>query len=181
MLAAAASKVPALMPDAGHRWLLSDAAKAPDIFTSATTQVLEGALGTAPAQARGVAFHNFQQSFVSRYPSINLNNYSFTAHSYDAMWLTLAATAWASQGGRPITGRGMGEAMEHLAEGNVVSLLGSSWVDLALNLSNHTSVNVEGSSGPLVFDVSAGAPSSDYEVWTVKNGGFSPMGYRTPN
>lgn len=179
LLAAAASKVPTLMPEAGHRWLLSDAAKAPAIFTPATKQVLEGALGTAPAQARGVAFHNFQQSFVSIY-SVDPSDYSFTAHSYDAMWLTLAATAWASHGGRPITGRGMGEAMGHLAEGNVVSLLGSSWVDLALNLSNHISVNVEGSSGPLVFDVSAGAPSSDYEVWTVKNGDFSPAGFRTP-
>lgn len=181
MLAGAASKVAALLPDAGHRWILSDAAKAPAIFTSVTKQVLEGALGTAPAQGRGVAFHNFQQSFASRYPSINVTDYSFTAHSYDAMWLTLAATAWASHGGRPITGRGMGEAMGHLAEGNEVSLLGSSWVDLALNLSNHTAVNVEGSSGHLVFDVSVGAPSSDYEVWTVKNGTFLSTDFRTPH
>ena len=169
-LASAAATVPALLASAGHRWVLSDAAKDPAILTPVTKPVLEGAVGTAPAQARGVAFVNFLQSFQSRYgsdPSI----YSFTAHSSDAMWLTLAATAWANQGGAAITGPSMAPAMANLASGKTVErLLGSSWVDLSLNLLNHTPVDVEGSSGPLVFDVSAGAPASQYEVWQVKSG-----------
>lgn len=177
LVASAAASVDSLTPASGHRWLLSDAAKDPTI---GARPVLLGALGTAPAQGHGLAYLNFQQSFRNRF-SVDPNLYSYTAHNYDAMWLTLAATAWASQGGGAITGRRMGDAMAQLSSGSQVELLGDNWLDLSLALAAGTPVNVEGSSGPLAFEPGVGAPSSDYEVWRVEgDGGIATVGFRTP-
>ena len=179
LLATAAATVHGLTPGAGHRWFLSDAAKDPAILTAATKPLLEGAVGTAPAQSKGLAFLNFRDSFQNTFGA-DPTAYSFTAHSYDAMWLTLAATAWASREGGAVTGPRMGEGMSHLASGPSEQLLGANWLDLSLKLSGGTSVDVEGSSGPLVFDVEAGAPASQYEVWTVTDGGIGTKTFRSP-
>jgi branched-chain amino acid transport system substrate-binding protein len=179
-LAAAAAKEPGLSPDAGHLWFLSDAARDEAI---ANQRILDGAVGTAPALARGVAFANFSATFQRRFTT-DPEKYSYTAHSYDSIWLTLAAMAWASQEGGAIDGRRMGEVMGHLGRGSEsgpeIKLLGANWSDLSLALSSGHEVNVEGSSGPLEFDVTTGAPSSDYEIWRVADGGISSVTFVTP-
>jgi branched-chain amino acid transport system substrate-binding protein len=180
-LVTAASAKAYLRPDAGERWFFTDSAKDPSIVTPATRGFLTGMVGTAPAQGQGqVAFATFSSGFVSRF-GVNPNAYSFTAHSYDAMWLVAAATAYATQNQGPITGPRMKGAIAHLeAPVTPLQLSSGDWNQLSLDLSEGQAINVNGASGPLDFDLDAGAPSSPYELWTVADGGIVTLGYEDP-
>lgn len=160
----------------GHQWFLSDAAKDPSILTAVTAPELESCLGTAPAQGAGSAFGSFSDAFFTRF-GVRPDTFSFTSHAYDAMWLTLASTAWASQNGGGITGERMREGMARVSETSLppLRLLASSWTELSTSMSTGVAVNVEGSSGPLDYNLDAGTPASPYEVWQVQDGGLATV------
>lgn len=160
----------------GHQWFLSDAAKDPVIVTPATASELETSLGTAPAQGAGAAFGSFSDAFFSRF-GVRPDTFSFTSHAYDAMWLTMASTAWASQNGGGITGERMREGMARVSEAGQppLRLLGSNWTELSTSMSSGVAVNVEGSSGALDYNLDAGTPASPYEVWQVLDGGLTTV------
>ncbi|GMU59673.1 MAG: hypothetical protein AMXMBFR34_14360 [Myxococcaceae bacterium] len=172
---------PKLQRANGHRWFLSDAAKDPGIVTPQTAVELEAALGTAPAQGAGAAFGSFSDAFFTRF-GVRPDTYSFTSHSYDAAWLTMGAAAWATQQGGGITGARMREGMGRVSQTSLppLRLLASNWTELSTSLSSGTSVNVEGSSGALDYNLDAGTPSSPYEVWQVLDGGISTVRLVTP-
>jgi len=177
---AAASSLPRLQYASGHRWFFSDSAKDPSILTTATRGTLEGAHGTAPAQGKGAAYQTFTDTFSQRF-GVDPNGYSFLAHSSDAMWLTLASTAWAGQSGGAITGPGMRSGIANmLGPGTSTPLLGAKWNDISLAMLHSKVINVDGSSGDLQFDLDAGAPASPYEVWAIVDGGITTLSYVTP-
>lgn len=162
---AATANFPA--PDAGHRWYLSDAAKDPEVLTAMTLPTLTGAIGTAPSQGAGGAFLSFRDSFRGRYGTDPLR-LSYTSHSYDAAWLLMLSAAWASQSGGAITGPRMGEGMQKLQVMQpAIPLRADKWIEASNILSLGNAINVEGTSGPLDFDLDAGAASSPYEIWQV--------------
>jgi branched-chain amino acid transport system substrate-binding protein len=180
IVTAAASNVK-LQRASGHRWFLSDAAKDPVIVTRETANELESCLGTAPAQGAGAAFGSFSDAFFTRF-GVRPDTYAFTSHAYDAMWLTMASTAWASQNGGAITGERMREGMAHVSERGLppLRLLASNWTELSTAMSSGASVNVEGSSGPLDYNLDAGTPASPYEVWQVLDGGLTTVRFVSP-
>jgi branched-chain amino acid transport system substrate-binding protein len=164
----------------GHKWFFADASKDPNIITPATRAELEGRIGTAPAQGAGAAFGSFSDLFNERF-GIRPDTFSFTSHAYDATWLTLAATAWAAQNNGGITGARMREGMAQLStSGAPLKLLPSSWTELSNDMLAGTAVNVEGSSGPLDYNLETGTPSSPYEVWQVLDGGITTVRLVTP-
>jgi branched-chain amino acid transport system substrate-binding protein len=178
-LVTAAKTFPALQVGKGHRWFFTDSAKDPAILTAVTTPELQGLTGTTPAQGVGTAFRTFHDAFQARY-GVDPATYSFTAHTYDAMWLTLASTAWAQHGGA-ITGPAMRQGMLNVsAPGTTIPLLGARWTDVSASLLAGTPINADGSSGELQFDPDAGAPSGPYEVWTVTDAGIQTVRYATP-
>jgi branched-chain amino acid transport system substrate-binding protein len=162
----------------GHRWFTADSAKDPAILTAATRTELEGLLGTAPAQGQGSAYRTFHDSFGTWY-HVAAENYSFTAHSYDAMWLTLGSLASASGG--ELSGPRMRNGIANMSKpGTSVPLVSAKWTDLSLALAGGGGVNADGSSGDLQFDLEAGSPSSPYEVWAVTDGGVTTRRYVNP-
>lgn len=176
----AASTHPRLQLANGHRWFLSDSAKDPSILSDSTRPVLEGVKGTAPAQGSGAAYLGFTSEFNQIF-KVDANAYSFIAHSSDAMWLTLASAAWAAQDDAGITGPRMRDGISHMmGPGAKTPLVGAKWNDVAPLLVEGRSIDVEGSSGTLQFDLDAGAPSSPYEIWSVVDGGIVTLGYVTP-
>jgi len=175
-----ASSNPTLRRSAGHLWFFSDSAKDPAILTPVTGPELEGRLGTAPAQGAGAAFGSFSDSFLVRY-GIRPDSYSFTSHAFDAAWLTLVATAWAAQNNGGVTGARMREGMAQLSgTGTPTQLLDTNWSALSNAMLEGRAVNVEGSSGPLDFNLDTGTPSAPYEVWQVLDGGLSTVRLVTP-
>jgi branched-chain amino acid transport system substrate-binding protein len=175
----AAKSFPVLQLANGHRWFFTDSAKDPAILTATTADQLEGLTGTTPAQGVGTAFRTFRDSFTARY-GVDPSAYSFTAHTYDAMWLTLASTAWAQHSGA-VTGPAMREGMLNVSSNATPTLLlGAKWSDVSAALLAGTPINADGSSGDLQFDPDAGAPSGPYEVWTVRDAGITTVRLATP-
>lgn len=180
-IVAAGSTNPKLQRANGHQWFLADAAKDPAIVDAVTGPELEGCLGTAPAQGAGAASGSFSDAFFTRF-GVRPDTFSFTSHAYDAMWLTLASTAWASQNGGGITGERMREGMARLSDTTQppLRLLASNWTELSTTLSSGVAVNVEGASGSLDYSLDAGTPASPYEVWQVLDGGLTTVRLVTP-
>ncbi|MGV3619442.1 MAG: ABC transporter substrate-binding protein [Archangium sp.] len=169
-----------LTPDAGFRWFLGDAAKDPVITEGTLGRVLEGSYGTAAAQGAGTAFTTFRDAYKTRY-GVDPLTFSYASHSYDATWLMMLSAAWASQNGATITGTAMGDGMARMqAAVPATPLRADKWIALSTELSRGTTVNVEGTSGPLEFDLDAGVPRSSYEVWQVLNGDIRVARVLTP-
>lgn len=161
----------------GHRWYMSDSAKSPSILTATTKDELAELQGTAPAQGKGSAYRTFQGDFMSRFGA-SADAYSFTAHAYDSMWLTLGSAAWA---GTNITGPRMRDGIANMSvAGPSVPLVAANWQTVSGSLAGGTGVNADGSSGDLQFDVASGSPSSPYEVWGVTSGTITTLRFVTP-
>lgn len=167
---------------AGHRWAFADASKDLDLLTvpGAITE-LAGALGTAPAQGAGAAFPTFRDAYRTQF-GIDPSNYSFTSHSYDAMYLLGLAASYASASDRTLSGRTMADAFGLFSSGAAYTLEPRSFSDARRFITQGTSINVEGSSGKLDFIPDAGAPLSLMEVWRVEGdgGGFFTVGNFDP-
>ena len=58
------------------------------------------------------------------------------------------------------------------APGASIPLRVDKWTEASNILLQGLSVNVEGASGTLDFDLDAGVPSSPYEVWQISDGGI---------
>ena len=170
---------PSLTRAGGHRWYLTDAAKDPAVLTSATLSELDQTLGTAPAQGAGGAFVSFRDSFRLRY-GIDPNSFSYTSHSYDAMWLVMLSSAFAQSAGG-LTGPRLGQGMSKLSAGGPSTpVRADKWTEASNILLQGSSINIEGASGPLDFDADAGVPSAPYEVWQVSDGGIRVLRLTNP-
>ncbi len=169
---AAASTNPTLSYASGHRWFFSDSAKDPAIVTSQTLGQLRGALGTTPAQGTGTAYADFRSRYRDRF-RIDANDFSFTSHSYDAAFLVMLGAAYATRDNGALTGGRISEALTKVSVGTGTSfrLSPMTWRDASAALAAGRSVNLDGTSGQLDFDLDAGAPASPYEVWQVTDGG----------
>jgi branched-chain amino acid transport system substrate-binding protein len=166
----------------GHRWFFSDSAKNPAIVTPLTLPQLVGAIGTTPAQGTGTAFNDFRSQYVVEF-GIEPSDFSFTSHSYDAAYLVMLSAAYATRDNGALTGGRMSEGMTRLSVGTGMSfqLKSTGWRDASAALAAGRSINVDGASGQLDFDLDAGAPSSPYEVWQVTDGGsFTTVGLVNP-
>ncbi len=175
-----AKTFPALTRAGGHRWYLTDAVKDPAVLTPETLTELDQAIGTAPAQGAGNAFPAFRDSFRTRY-GIDPNTFSFTSHSYDAMWLVMLATAAAqstSSFAGPALGQGMGKLTNTTQQ--PIPLRADKWTEASNLLLEGKSINAEGSSGALDFDPDAGVPAAPYEVWQVSDGGIRVLRLTNP-
>lgn len=174
ILASAFAK-PELGRDAGHRWAFADASKDPDILTvpGAPFQ-LAGSLGTAPAQGAGTPYPTFRDSYRIKFNGLDPSNYSFTSHSYDAMYLLGLAASYATGGTRTLSGRTMADAMGKLiSTGPTINIEPARFSDLRNALTAGQAINIEGNSGALDFIPDAGAPFSLIEEWRIADGGFS--------
>lgn len=181
-IAQATRALPGLSFDGGHRWFFSDSAKDPAITTSATLNQLVGAIGTTPAQGAGVAYADFRSRYRDRF-RIDANDFSFTSHSYDAAYLVMLAAAYSLRESGPLTPARMKEALTKVSatSGASFRLSPMAWRDASAALIAGRSINVEGTSGGLDFDLDAGAPPSPYEVWQVTDAGtFTTLRLVTP-
>ena len=185
-LVARAKNFPVLSRASGFRWYLTDASKDPAVLAledggvAPTLYELDQAIGTAPAQGAGGAFSAFRDSFRTRY-GIDPNSFSYTSHSYDAMWLVMLASASAQNTGS-LSGPKLGAGMTKISalSQQPIPLRADSWTEASNNLAQGLSINAEGASGALDFDYDAGVPSAPYEVWQVSDGGIRVLRLTNP-
>lgn len=172
---------PELQRASGHRWFLTEAARHPSVLDPVTGPELEGAQGVAPAQGAGSGYPFFRDAFTARY-GVDPGRFPYAAHGYDATWLALAGLAAASADGGALTGPRVTEGLGRLSNTALVPtvLRGSTWAEVARLLAAGSSLNAEGASGKLDFDLDAGAPATPYELWQVADGGFTTVGFVDP-
>ncbi|MBL8954407.1 MAG: ABC transporter substrate-binding protein [Myxococcaceae bacterium] len=167
----------ALRRTSGHRWAFADASKDPTILgvPNAVTE-LAGSLGTAPAQGAGSAYPTFRNAYRTRFGT-DPSSFSFTSHSYDAMYLVGLSASYATGGGRTLNGRTMADAMgKVVSTGPAVTIEPSQFSALRNTFTAGQTVNVEGNSGKLDFIPDAGAPVSPIEQWRIEgDGGFTTV------
>lgn len=168
-----------------HKWFLGDAAKDPAILTDVTRPLLNDSIGTAPAQGAGSAYASFREAYRTAF-QIDPNSFSYTSHSYDATWVMMLATQFA-EGKDPVvranvTGPRLGTGMPVLAydQGPSTSIGANTWLPLSTAISAGTETNIEGTSGPLNFDLDAGYAISSYEVWKASGSSITIQRLVTP-
>jgi branched-chain amino acid transport system substrate-binding protein len=159
---------PTMRRDAGHEWAFADASKDPDILSVPTAPYeLSGALGTAPAQGAGAPYPIFRQAYISKFGA-DPNDYSFTSHSYDAMYLLGLGASYGTGAGRTLSGHTMAAAMNLVSSQDTpINLQPTNYVSMSNSLAAGTAINVEGNSGHLDYIPDAGAPYSKIEIWEV--------------
>ncbi len=173
---------PTLSRAGGNQWFFTDAAKDPSILDPTILSEIDLAYGTAPAQGAGAYFGEFRDRFMAKY-TVDPSDYSFTSHSYDAMYLLMLSAAYATAGGGALTGARMAEGLTRMSAGSPIILSPDNF-SLGVNaLQMGQSINVEGSSSELDLDTDAGCPaasSSPYELWQVRDAGFVTVQLITP-
>jgi branched-chain amino acid transport system substrate-binding protein len=168
---------PNLGPSAGHQWFFTDSAKDPQLISGTTTPgQLEGSLGTAPAQGAGSAYAQFRASFQTRYGA-DPGQFSFTAHSYDALYLLALGSAFAvgEDGQGAVTGVRIAQGLTKLSAGTTLQLRPTDLTPAKGALQRGESINVVGASGNLDFDPATGEAPSPIEVWRVVGDGFQTV------
>ncbi len=170
-----------LKVSAGHRWFFTDSVKDEALLDDATVLAqIQNAYGTAPATNGGQAASIFQSRFTGKYPGVNPANYSFTAHSYDAMYLFGLAMAYSQGTSNEVTGPKMAEGLTKMSSGpKPFELTLVTFTEAANELANGRSIDVEGASGSLQFDDTGEAPSP-IELWRVATDRFEHVGNIPP-
>lgn len=165
----AAQQSAALTRAGGHRWLFPDSAKSPVLLGGDAGAELVGLLGVAPAQGAGVVFSVFSDRFRNRFGQ-DPGNYSYTSQSYDAAYLAMLASAWALGQGGALTGPRLSEGLRNVAarDAGAAEIGPASWQQASNALYARSPVDLAGTSGPLDFDVTSGAPPAPYEVWRIE-------------
>jgi branched-chain amino acid transport system substrate-binding protein len=175
----------------GQTWFFTDAGKDLGLFTSLgnSRAQVEGAYGTAPAQARpgDPVYRLFVDRFRIAYGT-DPGQFSFTAHAYDAMYLVALGAAYAAgpdvNSPRTITGALIADGLTRVTpsgSGTAPSfnLGGTSFNAAREELRQGNTINVRGASGDLDFDAT-GEAVSEYELWQVSNGVFRTVQLITP-
>ncbi len=154
----------------GKPLFFTDAAKAPALLKNTD---IEGAMGTAPAQAP--ASSEARQYFVTQYQqrfSLDPLSVSATANAFDAM-MCVALACWQANG--DFSGQRLAQGLTRLHSGLPVALIPTAFNTATKELEAGRPVDVDGASGPLTFDDRTGEAPGPVEVWRVTGGAFTTV------
>ncbi|MFT4623143.1 MAG: hypothetical protein ACI8PZ_001799 [Myxococcota bacterium] len=165
----AASALPVLD---GVPLFLTDTARDPAVLESAAAarDRFEQVRGTAPARPSGPTFDALAVAYAARHGAAGFDTFAYTAQSHDAAWLVCMGHAWGLYQHDEVSGFRIAQGLRRASLGQDVSLRASSWNLLKAAFKVGSSVDVEGASGVLDYDV-AGETTAPVEVWTITAGG----------
>ncbi len=165
---------------AGHQWFFTDSSKSPALGTGLGAKVfeVERALGTAPAQDSGSGYAQFKSRFMPTFGTDPLS-YSFTSHSYDAMYLIALGAVYGAgpSGNGELDGEKIALGLTKLSSpgGKAIDFKPADFTGAAAELKANRAINVSGASGELDFDPLTGEAPSGFEVWQVRGGTPQPV------
>ena len=141
----------------------------PDVPAAVQQLIYSRVVGTAPAGPQSassdVFFANYSQEF-----GVSPEGQSFTANTYDALYVGAAGVVFASSGTNDYDGRHVAEGLSRLVGGAPVPVGSLDWSSVKSNLtSGDMALDIEGISGPLDFDVTTGEAVAPIEVWQPSN------------
>lgn len=126
----------------------------------------------APPAAADPVYEAFQMAYQTEYEGESIQNLSYTSNSYDAAWLVLYGISWAMfQEQGVINGTTIARGIRRVSNGNSpsIEIRLSSWANVKDAFAAGLSVNVQGASGHLDYDLaSEEILRSDIDIWRIR-------------
>jgi ABC-type branched-subunit amino acid transport system substrate-binding protein len=162
----AAWKEPAYRP----RYIVTDGVQAPELVTAAPggSELAKRILGTVPG-TQSTQYADFLQRYRSdsRFSTSSPDVFG-TAGGYDATYM-LAYSILAA-GDQPLTGEILAQGFGKLVSGDPIDLGSADSLNKAFDIINQGgSININGASGPLDFDLKTGDATSDIQIWCISS------------
>jgi branched-chain amino acid transport system substrate-binding protein len=137
----------------------------PNLPAEVQNIIFNQVVGTAPAgplsAASNVFFANYEMEF-----GVNPEGNSFIANAYDAIYVGAAGTVHASAGTFNYDGRTVATGLSRLVAGSVVPVGSLDWSNVKNSLTTgERTLDIDGISGPLDFDVNVGEADAPIEAW----------------
>lgn len=152
---------------------LPDSATNQDFIDDASsTALFPNIRGTRPAPVAGPIFDAFILSYAALHGD-DAEDFTFTAHAYDAAWLALYGAHWAVRQEESVTGRSIARGMRRLSSGAAFDVGTGSLPDVLSAFDAGEGVNLVGASGTLDFDPSTEETVGPIEVVVINAGGTS--------
>lgn len=146
---------------------LTDGATNQDLIDGASSTALFPRIrGTRPAPVAGPVF----SSFISNYAALHADNaedFTFTAHSYDAAWLVLYGAHWAARHETSLTGRTIARGVRQLSSGASYNVGPDTLVEVLAAFDAGDGVDLVGASGALDFDSATEETEGPIEVVVI--------------
>ncbi len=149
------------------RFLFSDGGLVNDLWVKVgpVADLRKRILGTVPG-TNNQLFSSFKQAYNMKFADGTDPAVFGAAGSYDAAYLLAYASV--ANGAAPATGANLAKALKRLVPPGTATAVGAEGVNAAFKaLGGGKNVDVEGSSGPLNFDVATGDAPSDIQIWCL--------------
>ncbi|MCB9677813.1 MAG: ABC transporter substrate-binding protein [Alphaproteobacteria bacterium] len=148
---------------------MSDGGRTSDIFPAV------GALGpnirgSVPALPEGIVFDGFDASYAVEYGESS-NLHSFVPHTYDAASLVIYAHAWAVYNEEGTRGVHLARGFRKLSTGPDIAISAPAITEVIAQFRQGNSIDIEGTSGLLDYNLTTGELPSTIEVWSIAGTG----------
>jgi branched-chain amino acid transport system substrate-binding protein len=130
--------------------------------------------GTVPRffNEDSVIYNSFRSAYLLAWGGEDPRDFGFTAHAYDATWMLVYGSAWASyQEDGVITGTNMARGLRHISSGDLVEVGPGDWNNATARFEAGQSFNLEGASGRLDYDPVTEETTAPIDVWTINAAG----------
>lgn len=153
------------LPDAAFNMtLLSELAKPGG--SGDPTVLYDNVRGTRYPPATGTLFNAFSASYATAYND-SPEASGFTAHTYDAAWLVVYATAWARYNEDDLGGRSLARGLRRISSGESVQINTDGWGQVVPAFMAGASIDVEGVSGSLDYDPATEETTAPTSLWVI--------------
>jgi ABC-type branched-subunit amino acid transport system substrate-binding protein len=154
-------------------YVFAEAGKRSELLNSVvgTPELRKRVIGTAPGK-KSPLFEQFVFRMSKSYPTVDTSIFGLPG-TYDSVYLI--AYSIASLGATPITGTGIAAGMSKLVTGSQVKAESGPVESTFGLLSSGGTINFEGVSGPLDFDLKTGEAISDIDIWCVNDSVQNPQ------
>jgi branched-chain amino acid transport system substrate-binding protein len=148
---------------------LTDSARNADVLAGAASasDLFPRIRGTAPATPAGAVYDSFAASYAAANGGEDVTALSYTAQSFDAAWLAIYATAWATYNEQELSGLALARGLRQISDGPAIDIRPTAWNEVKARFGDGESVDVYGASGPLDYDPTTGETSATIEVWYI--------------
>lgn len=137
---------------------------------SSAGAVFPQVLGSRPTvDTTTTAYALFSTAYLATY-QVDPSGSAYPAYAYDASWLLIYGTAWATYQEDGITGLNMARGLRQVSAGNEIEIKPSTWPTVQASFEAGSPVDVIGASGSLNYDPSTGETTAPIEIWSVSCG-----------
>lgn len=158
-----------LDPYADLPLFLADGARDAALLEQVTTgaELLDQVRGTGPRVPEGEVYDAFSAAFASAFAPETAEASSYSAHAYDAAWLTLYGVAWAAAQEDGLTGPDLARGLRRVSDGAPVAISSTAWAEVTAHFAAGEGVDVSGASGALDYDPATEETTAPIDVWRI--------------